>query len=510
MFPLFIYLAVFICGASVLAIEILGTRLIGPVFGVSLYLWSALIGVTLAALSVGYAWGGRLADKKPSLTRFSLPIGLAGLWTVAIPWLRYPILDLADGLGLRAAVLISATILFFPPLMLLGMVSPFAIKLKTAALDQVGRTAGNLYALSTVASVFAAIGTGFFLIPNIGVARLTYLIGILLVLTAAVGIALDRKGKVAAIAAVILLVGGVAAYQAAPEAHAIPEAGLLHVTQSAYAEIRVLEKMGLRFMLIDGGPHTIVDPGNNWVSDYGYIDVLEIAKKFYEEPGKVMVVGVGGGSVLKVFHRDGWEVEAVEIDPVVTQTAYDWFGLEPAEGKIHHTDGRQFFIQNEDTYDVVIMDAFGSSSVPFHLVTEEAFELIHSRLEEGGILAMNVEAVGWHDIIVHSLAATLAGQFAHVKVLPMEEPPDTFGNVVIMASDRPLELDDEEFPLPSERWTLEYNQMHAWDNAFIVDPVPGLPILTDDLNPVDIWSDRINLASRKQLHGYFGKEDLAW
>ena len=121
MFHLFIYLAVFICGASVLAIEILGTRLIGPVFGVSLYLWSALIGVTLAALSVGYAWGGRLADQEASLTRFCLPIGLAGLWTVAIPWLRHPILDASDGLGLRAAVLVSATILFFPPLLLLGM-----------------------------------------------------------------------------------------------------------------------------------------------------------------------------------------------------------------------------------------------------------------------------------------------------------------------------------------------------------------------------------------------------
>jgi predicted membrane-bound spermidine synthase len=508
MFHLFIYIAVIICGASVLALEILGTRLIGPVFGVSLYLWSALIGVTLAALSVGYAVGGRLADKQPTLTKFSLPIGLAGVWTVAIPWLRHPVLSATEDMGLRAAVLVAATILFFPPLMMLGMVSPFAIRLKTPALDEVGRTAGNLYALSTLASVFAAIGTGFFLIPNIGVARLTYLIGVVLMVTAAAGWAIDRRGKTAAAIALFILVAGAAAYQTAPEAKANPEAGLLHVTQSAYAEIRVLEKKGLRFMLIDGGPHTIVDP-TNWESDYGYIDVLEISKKFFDKPGKLMLVGLGGGSVVKVFNRDGWDVEAVEIDPVVTQTAYDWFGLGKEEAKIHHTDGRQHFIQNEDVYDLVIMDAFGSSSVPFHLVTEEAFELIHSRLTEGGILAMNLESVGWHDILVHSMAVTMSGQFAHVKVLPMEEPPDQFGNIIIMASDRPLELDDEEFPLPTERWTLEYNQMHAWDNSFTV--IPGeAPVLTDDLNPVDIWSDRINLASRKQLNGYFGDGDLNW
>jgi len=224
----------------------------------------------------------------------------------------------------------------------------------------------------------------------------------------------------------------------------------------------------------------------------------------------VMVVGLGGGSVLKVFHRDGWDVEAVEIDPVVTRTARDWFGLTPEDGRIHRADGRRYFVQNEDTFDVIILDAFGSSSIPFHLVTEEAFALVHSRLNDGGILAMNVEAVGWHDIIVHSLAATLAGQFAFVTVLPMEEPPNMFGNVVIMASDRPLDLDDEEFPIPQERWSLEYNQLHAWDNRFTVAPTGDVPILTDDLNPVGIWSDRINLASRNQLHLYFGDDGLAW
>jgi spermidine synthase len=388
------------------------------------------------------------------------------------------------------------------------MVSPYAIRLKTASLDRVGRTAGNLYAVSTVASVFAAIGTGFFLIPNIGVARLTYLIGVLLMLTAAAGWAVDRGGRAAGAAALILLIAGAAAYRTAPEARADPAAGLLAVTQSAYAEIRVLEMKGLRFMLIDGGPHTIVNPAT-WASDFPYIHVLEIAKKFYEEPGRVVVVGLGGGSVIKAFHQAGWQVEAVEIDPEVTRTAHEWFGLAPEEAVVHHTDGRRFFLQNDGLFDVVIMDAFGSSSVPFHLVTEEAFALVHSRLAEGGILAMNIEAVGWHDVIVESLAATLGGQFAFVKVLPIEEPPTSFGNVVIMASDRPLELDDDRFPPPTERWTLEYNQIHAWDNSFTV--IPGeAPILTDDLNPVGIWSDRINIASRKQLHAYFGKDDLAW
>ena len=134
MINFFIYLAVVVSGASVLAIELLGTRIIAPFYGASLYLWSALISITLAALSVGYAIGGRWADRGPKLSRFSLVIGLAGLWIAIIPFLRMPVLAISEAAGLRAAVLITATILFFPPLALLGMVSPYAIRLKAPSL----------------------------------------------------------------------------------------------------------------------------------------------------------------------------------------------------------------------------------------------------------------------------------------------------------------------------------------------------------------------------------------
>jgi len=507
MLQIFIVLAVVVSGASILAVEILGTRLLGPFYGVSLYLWSALIGITLAALSVGYALGGRRADSDPSVRNFCWPIALAGLWIIVIPWLRHPVIEAFASLDMRAALLITGTILFFPPLALLGTVSPMAIRLKAATLDEVGRTAGNLYALSTLASVAAALGTGFYLVPHMGVARLTYLIGLLLVLTAVLGLVLDRRGKVGFAVGLAVLVAGAGAYSLAPVARAMPEVGLLDVRQSAYAEIRVLEQNDLRFMLIDGGPHTIVDPAD-WVSDYGYIDVLELCKRFYEEPGRLLLVGLGGGSVAKVFHRDGWAVETVEIDPVVSEVALAWFGLRPEETVIHHMDGRQFLLQNEQPFDLVILDAFGSSSIPFHLITTEAFALTRSRLAPGGVLAMNLESIGWHDIIVHSVAATLGEVFTHVKVLPMEEPPSEFGNIILLASDNPLAL-DAELPVPQQRWSLAYNQSHAWDNSFTV-PRGSAPLITDDLNKVDIWSNRINLASRKQLHDYFGTGYLDW
>jgi spermidine synthase len=171
-------------------------------------------------------------------------------------------------------------------------------------------------------------------------------------------------------------------------------------------------------------------------------------------------------------------------------------------------DGRRFLITQDDAYDIIVMDAFGSSSIPFHLVTEEAFGIIRSRLASNGILAMNIHAIGWHDEIVTSIAATLSRQFEHVMVLPIVEPPDQLGNIVLLASDRQLEL-EQELPVPLSRFSAEYDQSHAWDNRFEVD-VAGATILTDNLNPVDVWSERVNLASRKELHQYEWDRRIAW
>lgn len=506
MTKLFLPFAVVVSGASILAVEILGTRVIGPWYGVSLYLWSALIGVTLAALAVGYALGGRWADRGPRLDRFSLLFVGAGLWTVLIPALKHPVLAAAEPLGLRTAVLVVSTVLFFPPLLVLGMVSPYAIRLKAERLEVVGTTAGNLYALSTLASVAAAVATGFVLVPRLGVTRLLVAIGVLLVATGALGWLLSRRRRLAPAAALLLplLVAGAGAF--APAERADPDRGLLAIEASPYAEIRVVEKDGLRFMLIDGATHTIVDPAT-WTSGFPYVNVLEIGKHLHPEPGRMLLVGLGGGSVAKSYAADGWQVDAVEIDPVVTRMARRWFGLTGDEATVHHDDGRRFLaLQPPASYDLIVMDAFGSSSIPFHLVTEEVFALIRTRLAPGGLLAMNVEAVGWHAPLVHAVGATAAQAFAHVRVLPMAEPPDALGNLVILAADHPLEP-LRDLPAVTDRWNRAYQLNHAWDNRF-EPPLLDAVILTDDHNPVALWSDGVNRAARAHMHRYFGDSGL--
>jgi spermidine synthase len=356
--------------------------------------------------------------------------------------------------------------------------------------------------------VVAAVATGFALIPNMGVNQLTLAVGIALVVTSLAGLVTSRSVRAGAVAMVAFPLAGFLAFQAIPslQKKARPDAGLIAIDQSPYAEIRVVEDKGTRYMLIDGGTHTIVD-ADTGESLFPYVDVLDITKLFFEEPGDMVLVGLGGGSVVQRFARDEWTVDVVEIDPVVAHVAREYFGLEEGEAAVHIMDGRRYFRVTDKSYDLVVMDAFGSSSIPFHLVTREAFALVRSRLREDGILAMNIEAASWHDILVHSLAATMQEVFDHVVVLPMAEPPNTLGNLVLLASDRPLELEQEP-PVPSSRFSGEYHRAHAWDNRFEVD-AKGVPVLTDNHNPVDIWAERINLAARKRLHEYFTGE-LGW
>jgi spermidine synthase len=501
---LLLYVIVSISGAAVLAIEILGTRMLGPFYGVSLFLWSALITVTLAALSVGYALGGRWADKGPSYSRLAIMLGGAGIWFLLCPWFREPLLHRLDPLGLRSGVLLAATLFFFFPLLLLGMVGPYAIRLRATNLGEVGRTAGDIYAISTVASVAAALLTGFILIPHVGVSRLVLWVGVLLLAGAVLALVAARSSVRALAGGVVIIVLAMGVAGSLPLERANPHAGLLEIRQSPYSEIRVLDWEGMRMLLLDGGVHTITQP-DTWRSGYQYVVVLDAVRNLFDEPGKLCLVGLGGGSVAKTYVHTGWDVDVVEIDPEIVAVARQYFGLTENEARIFLMDGRRYFRTTDETYDLVILDAFGSSSIPFHLVTRESFAGIKSRLQPNGILALNVESNGWYDTLVRSLTATLHTSFAHVIALPIAEPQNQFGNIIILASDRSFEMNEQLLGNPFDYLEDEYwhwvvvERNHAWANRF--EPkTDGMPVLTDDRNPVDLWSDELNRIARLDLH----------
>jgi hypothetical protein len=164
---------------------------------------------------------------------------------------------------------------------------------------------------------------------------------------------------------------------------------------------------------------------------------------------------------------------------------------------------------------VIFFDAFGSGAIPFHLVTREVFALAKAHLSPGGILLANVEGVGWDDVLVRGVGATMATQFQKVLALPIAEPPNQVGNLILVAADRTLEISDAALGNPADymaddylQWTI-VQRNHAWANRFPLTQASG-PVLTDDLDPVDLWAENVNRTARRELHRLFGRDTPTW
>ena len=174
---------VFICGAIVMSFEILGSRVLAPNFGSSVFVWGSLISVFLAGLSAGYYLGGRLADINPSSRKLSLIIIAPGLLLLTFPLYSAPISDwiFMQDLGVRMSPLSASSALFLIPSVFLGIVSPYTAKLMICSLHTSGKTIGMLYALSTFGSIIGTLITSFYLIALAGVNALIMGQGVLLI-----------------------------------------------------------------------------------------------------------------------------------------------------------------------------------------------------------------------------------------------------------------------------------------------------------------------------------------
>jgi predicted membrane-bound spermidine synthase len=178
---------VFVSGAVLMALEIVGSRVLAPYFGTSIYVWGSLIGIFLAALSLGYVCGGRASDRWPSLRLLHGICLMVAAFIFSVPYLARPICQAFVPCGDRLGPLLAAVGLFFVPCVLMGMVSPLAIKLVAQDVQGIGATTGNLYALSTVGSIFGTMVTTFVLVPAVGTKFIIRLLGVAMAIVPLVG-----------------------------------------------------------------------------------------------------------------------------------------------------------------------------------------------------------------------------------------------------------------------------------------------------------------------------------
>jgi spermidine synthase len=488
---------VFTSGGVLLALEIIASRVLAPYFGNSIYVWGSLIGVFLTALSLGYALGGRLADRYPSPSLFAGLVFLGGLLTVPIPLMSGPVLDLvaSSDLGPQLNPLTGAVMLFVVPSIVMGMISPFAVRLKARAVGTVGQTAGNLYAISTLGSIVGTLVASFVLINYMGVRAIIYVLGFTLMVMAVIGwlAARRRVVAVAGAALVVLLVAGVTMAQPAD-----PSA-LVYVRDTVYHKITVSDEGSIRYLKLDNYWQSALDRSRPRRTVFAYADYMHLPLIFIPEPKHTLLIGLGGGTVPERYVADYPTVimDVAEIDPRVVDTAERFFGVrQGGRLKITARDGRLHLRLANAPHDVILTDAYLIDTIPFHLATREFFELARARLAPGGLVASNIIGAlgGPNSELFRAVYKTFREVFKTVYVFPVDfgqyGSVESLRNIIVIATDEPALLPDEiqrRAQALVDRKAVTVDRFLAAAADLYTAPIPtgDVPVLSDDFAPID-------------------------
>lgn len=432
-----LYVLVFTAGFAVMLVEITAPRLLGPFFGTSAHVWTNVIGVILAALSIGYYVGGRLADRRPDPALLAMIVmwgcAITALTPFAVPWIGRWVLPGELGLGqaydiLRYGSLVTAVCVFFPPALLLAVVGPFTIRCLSDG-DQVGRSAGTVFAVGTVGSLVGTFLPTFVLIPWLG-SRATVLgATALLFLVALVVYVAGRKRALAAAPAAALLVAAAVAVGMTPLRPAAPGETLVAEGESAYQYVRVsrVEKDGTTQLRLQVN-EPVTDYHSLWVpgrvltgSYYDHYTLLPwmLAPEADGRKLSVLILGLAGGVISRQYHMLFPErieaIDGVEVDPLVIELSRRHFGLEKKfhpKLDVHVLDGRLFLRAAPRRYDLVIVDAYAHQIyMPPHMTTVAFFEEVKAVMKPGGIVALNASAYAAGVGLVPRLVNTVARVF---------------------------------------------------------------------------------------------------
>ena len=479
---------VFGAGIGALATEITASRLLAPYFGSSTIVWANLIGIVLAALALGYWLGGRLADRRPEPSLLGRIVLVAAICVAVIPFAAKPFLDLTvEGLDTASAgavigSFLAVLLLCAPPVVLLGMVSPFAIRLAVASVATAGAVAGRLYALSTAGSLLGTFLPALVLIPAIGTQR-TFLVVSALLAASSCFLLGPRYLVVPALLATLLVV---------PPGAIKAEDGLIHEETSYHQYIAVVKRPdGRRLLHLNEGVavHSVWRPDS--VLTGGVWDAFLALPPLLDRPlERVAILGNAGGTVaraLGVYYPDA-RVDGVELDPAVSRIGRRYFGMgDNPRLTVHDADARPFLRSTDERYDLIVVDAYRQPYVPFYLATREFFRLVRDHLEPGGIVALNVAAVPDDKRLVRAVGGTLASELPQV----VRWPALRF-NTIVIGFTEPLSTSELQRRLaegPVELAPLR--KLLARETSPI--EVASRP-WTDDRAPVEWLTDRMIVA----------------
>lgn len=495
--------AVFACGAFVMCFEIIASRILAPYIGTSTYIWTSLIGVILASLSLGYHLGGRLADRRPDVRVLAALIFGSGILVAVTELIKEVVLSFISSapIGIELRAVTASILLFAPASVCLGCVTPYAVKLRVTALSDTGKTVGGLYALSTVGSIVGTFTAGFFLVPFVGSTRTLYLISGGLVAISAMLAALRPTTQT--IAGIIVLALSVIWNEAGIYSMSVQND--LHDVDTEYSRVRVFKtahpRSGRPIEALATDPYSIQSAMllDSDEPAFEYSRYYHLARHFIPDFQSVLMIGGAGYSVPKELLRTypSIRLDVVEIDPQMTALARKYFRLnDDRRMNVFHEDGRTFLNNYRgQKYDVIMMDAFSSLfAVPYHLTTVECVQEISRNLKDDGVVIFNLGSSisGPASNFLQAELATYQKVFDRVWVFKVYQDlaDDRLQNLIIVASKKGR--DPSSFSSDPEIARL---LSHRYTNPIELTK----PILTDDLAPVEYYNSIAQDINLKQI-----------
>jgi len=494
----YLYFTVFVAGMTTLALELTASRLIGSAFGTSNLVWASIIGLILIYLTVGYFVGGYWADRSPHPKTMYAVLAWGAFSAGLIPFIARPVLWLASNafdqlqIGILFGSFTAVLVLFIIPVTLLGTISPFAIRLALRDSREAGRVSGRIYAVSTLGSFLGTFLPVLLMIPLLGVTNTFLVFSFFLTSVAIIGIGMDVGWRrIWPWLWMPIVLAGLAVLWA--KGPIKKTSGQIYERESAYNYIQVLELDGYRLLRINEGQgvHSIWHPteliyGGPW-EQFLVAPFFNTAPYEPEQVKSMAIVGLAAGTTARQATEvyGPIRIDGYEIDPAIIEVGQEYFDMNLPNLNAIAQDGRVGLAQSDQRYDILGIDAYRPPYIPWHLTTQEFFQIARDHLTENGVLVINIGRSPTDRTLVDHLVSTIQTVFPSVYVMDV---PNSF-NTIVYATAQPTELINlaVNYQLLTQRSDTHPLLLYAIQQTLNnYQPTPtGEVVYTDDWSPIE-------------------------
>jgi spermidine synthase len=493
---LLLYSTSFFCGMSVMAVELSVSKLLAPYFGTSQIIWTVIIGLIMISLSVGNVLGGRSADKYNSMNRLYAIIWAAALWIAVIPFIgKYVIVAITGLLALffPANLLItgsaiSCLVLFSIPLIGLGMVSPYLVKLSVTDIENTGKTAGKIYAMNTLGSIIGTFLPTFVTIPYIGTSKTFLTFSLVLNLICLAYFILIKSKKIRILISTVIIFSLL--LMPISNSYAFWTDCVVE-DESLYNYLQVTEDRDSVYLStnVAFGVQSVYKKDNK-LSGY-YYDYALMAPQFIKDFNSsdkldLLILGNGTGTYAKQskIYYPNIKTDAVEIDQKIVDLSKKYFNLKDDEANIYITDGRTFLSDKQcGMYDVIMVDAYHDITVPFHMATKEFFTEVSKHLNPGGVILLNINMKSKGDNPINQYI-TQTVKSVMKKVYTCDISNST--NMLLFASNDTAMINIFENNINKLESSNPLTEISKYVKNNLKETTKTELVFTDDLAPVDV------------------------